>query len=111
MARKNISYSDIMKMADDYGVSTNPLFVSAAERYAIQIDVIRMMYDDLKASGKMTVKKEYVRDRGNVQPNPLLDKIAKGNDSANKTLATMMDIIERLGTPKHGGDRFGDVDE
>ena len=33
MAKKKLSYREIMRLAEDYGVKDNVLFVSAADRY------------------------------------------------------------------------------
>ena len=52
----------------------------------------------IESEESMTVSKEYVKNRLNVYANPLVKELPKHSDSANKTLAMMLDIIEKLGT-------------
>ena len=51
MAKQKLSFDEIMKLADQYGVKDNVLFVSAAERYAGQMDLIRKIQADLEEKG------------------------------------------------------------
>ena len=105
MAKTNKTYADIMKMAAQYGVADNPLFISAAEQYSIQQDIIRKMKDSLD-SGEAVVSKEYVKGRENLQANPLIRELPKNIDSANKTLGTMLNIIKELGKEQTSGGKL-----
>lgn len=102
--KKDISFKDIMKMAESYGVSDNALFVSAARQYEIQTKVIRKIEEVLDDSDPV-VTKSYVKEVENLYSNPMIKELPKHSDSANKTLGMMLDIITKLGKksePKSG---------
>ena len=105
MPAKSKTYQDIMKMAADYGVDDNALFVSTAEQYELQRKVIKEMRKSI-TKGDPLVTKEYVKGRENVMAHPFIQLLPKHIDSANKTLGTMLDIIERLGAKKAVGDKL-----
>ena len=94
---KKVSYQALMKMAKSYGVSDNALFISAANQYITQQKVIEMIRAQLEAEESVVVTKEYVKDRENVYVNPMVRELPKHSDSANKTLAMMLDIVVKLG--------------
>ena len=106
MAKKKISFNEIMDLADQYGVKDNVLFVSAADRYSGQIKIIEEMQSSIgegllmKTVGSMGQEK--------IETNPLVAQLPKYNDTANKTLGLMLEIIEKLGTPAVQAD---DLDE
>lgn len=97
MAAKKITYAGLMKMAKSYGVDKNELFVAAAGQYIAQREVIDEIKDKLKNEGDFLVTKEYVKGRENICVHPLIRELPKHSDSANKTMATMLDIIKELG--------------
>lgn len=105
---KRQTYAEIMEMARCYGIDNNPLFVSAAEQYVIQSEVIDMIRDALIEGGEAVTTKEYVKGRANVEPHPLIQQLPKHVDSANRTLSTMVDLILKLGTREPAGDKLGD---
>ena len=43
-----------------------------------------------------------------IETNPLVIQLPKYNDTANKTLSIMLDIIGKLGTAAPVGDKLGD---
>lgn len=97
-------------MAESYGVDKNALFISAANQYIIQQNVIGMIKSALEDDDRAVVTKEYVKGRENLQANPLILQLPKHIDSANKTLSTMLDIIQKLGHEQQiGSNRFGDL--
>ena len=106
MAKQKLSFDEIMKLADQYGIKDNVLFVSAADRYAEQMKIIGEIQESLRDGllmetiGSMGQKK--------VEANPLVTQLPKYNDTANKTLGVMLDIIQRLGTAAPAGDKLGD---
>jgi len=106
MARQKLSFDEIMKLADQYGVKDNVLFVSAADRYAEQMKLIGEIQKSLgdgllmETVGSMGQKK--------VEANPLVAQLPKYNDTANKTLGVMLDIIEKLGREAPAGDKLGE---
>lgn len=105
MAKPVMSYAKLMKMAREYRVDNNQLFVAAAKTYAEQVDLIATMREELKADG-MTVTKEYVKGRENVCANPLIQEIPKHVDSANRTLHTMLEIITEIGEKPEAKDEL-----
>ena len=92
----------ILAMAEQYGVADNALFLQTLKNYeTIQrsiegIDAIVNQNDDL------TISKEYVKGRENLYLHPAIKELPKQIDASNKTLDKMLDIIEKLGTPKQG---------
>ena len=106
MARKKLSFNEIMKLADQYGVKDNVLFVSAADRYTEQMKLI----GEIQASLKEGLLMETVGSAGQkkVEANPLVTQLPKYNDTANKTLGLMLEIIEKLGTASPAGDKLGE---
>ena len=110
MKQKATTYNELIKMAKVYGVDQNALFVSAAGQYIIQQEVIEKMRAALAEDDRAVVTKEYVKGRENLQANPLILQLPKHIDSANRTLGTMLDIIQKLGREKQES-RFGDMNE
>lgn len=102
------TYSELMRMAKKYGVEKNALFVQAAKQYELQKQVLEMIKEQLAQDGEMTTTKEYVKGRENVMVHPLVAQLPKHIDSANKTLATMLNIVQTLGAEKPAGDKLGE---
>lgn len=111
MARKSTTYSKLLKMAKDYGVDKNAMFVQTAEQYDVQMRVIQNIKDALDREENLTTSKEYVKGRENVYANPLVKELPKHADSANRTLQTMLAIIEKLGRPPEPKDRLTEMQE
>ena len=107
MAKPKMTFDEIMEMAELYGVKDNVLFVTASKRYSGQLDMIEKIQTDLNKRGLMITK---VNTNGDDVPiaNPLVAQLPKYNDTANKTLGVMLDIIQRLGTAAPAGDKLGD---
>ena len=106
MARKKMDFDEIMELAESYGVKDNVLFVSASKRYTGQTKLIEQIQESLqegllmKSTGSMGQEK--------IEANPLVAQLPKYNDTANKTLSIMLDIIQRLGSPAPAGDKLGE---
>jgi len=107
MAKKKLSFNEIMKMAEQYGVKDNVLFVSAADRYTGQMEMIKKIQDDLDERGLVF---EVIGSTGQkkIEAHPMACQLPKYNDTANKTLGVMLDIIEKLGTEAPAGDKLGE---
>ena len=106
MAKQKLSFDEIMELADQYGVKDNVLFVSAAKRYDGQIRIIEEMQESV--AGGLLMKSVGSMGQEKVETNPLVVQLPKYNDTANKTLSIMLDIIARLGTPAPAGDKLGE---
>ena len=106
MAKKKLDFDEIMALAETYGVKDNVLFVSAADRYAGQIKIIQEMQESV--TGGLLMKSVGSMGQEKVETNPLVIQLPKYNDTANKTLSIMLDIIGKLGTAAPVGDKLGD---
>ena len=111
MAKKSTTYTKLLKMAKDYGVDKNALFVQAAEQYDVQMRVIQNIKAELDDEENLTTSKEYVKGRENVYANPLVKELPKHADSANRTLQVMLSIIKELGKPPAPKDRLTEMQE
>ncbi len=107
MTRKKLSFKAIMELAEQYGVSENVLFRSAADRYMGQVEMIAKIQKDIDSRGLM-IERINVKGDVNPEPNPLCAQLPKFNDTANKTLGQMLDIILKLGTQAPAGDKLGE---
>ena len=107
MAKVKQSFDEIMELAEQYGVKDNVLFVSAAKRYDGQMEMIRSIEEELRKNGMVITK---VNTNGDEVPmaNPMAGQLPKYNDTANKTLGMMLDIISKLGTAAPAGDKLGE---
>lgn len=111
MARTVGTYTSILKMAKQYGVDENALFVSAAKQYALQQRVLDNIKKALDEEDSLMTRKEYVKGRENVYANPLVRELPKHSDAANKTLAVMLDIIKNLGHPSVPRSKLDSIDD
>ena len=107
MAKQKLSFDEIMKLAEQYGVKDNVLFVSAADRYAGQMDMIRKIQEDLDDRG-LTFEVIGSTGQKKIEAHPMAGQLPKYNDTANKTLGVMLDIIGKLGTQAPAGDKLGE---
>ena len=99
MARKTITFDDLMKLAKRYGLETNEFFISCANQYDRQAKIIEKMSNEIDTTDLLCTK-EYVKGRENIMANPLIKELPKHTDSANKTLGMMLNIISTLGVDK-----------
>ena len=106
MAKVKQSFDEIMEMAEQYGVKDNVLFVSAANRYAGQMKLIEEIQEELQAGLIMEVIGSTGQKK--IEANPLVAQLPKYNDTANKTLGVMLEIIEKLGREAPAGDKLGE---
>ncbi len=89
----------IKELAEERGLENNFFFITTFERYLVQLDIL----DDLKAGIEeegTTVTKEYVKGRGNLYTNPAINAFNRTTDSANKTVTTLLRILNGSGTGK-----------
>ena len=106
MAKVKQSFDEIMELAEQYGVKDNVLFVSAADRYAGQIRIIQEMQESV--AGGLLMTSVGSKGQEKVETNPLVAQLPKYNDTANKTLSIMLDIIGKLGREAPAGDKLGE---
>ena len=107
--QKQPSLEELLELARAYGVEDNELFRSACCRYAAQVEMIDRMRKEIDAQGFLV---EHVNVRGtkNLEPHPLAVQLPKYIDSANRTMALMLDLIRHLGTkPATQGNRLQEI--
>jgi hypothetical protein len=90
------TYEELLRMAKQYGVDQNALFLAAAKQYDLQQKVIEMLKAGIE-DGEMTTKKTYLAGQANEYAAPLVKELPKHSDAANRTAAVILDIIVKLG--------------
>lgn len=95
------TYEELLELAKIYQVDNNAMFIAASKQYDLQIKVINLIREALEGGKQDLIEsKEYVKGSPNAYANPLIKELPKHSDSANRTLATMLDIITKLGQKK-----------
>jgi hypothetical protein len=85
--------NEILKLAENSGVHTNYFFTTTFERYLFQIKLLKELEQEIEAAGTL-VTKEYVKGRENVYTNPAINAYNNTMNSANKTVSTLLKIIQ-----------------
>lgn len=106
VARHSADYNKIKKMAEDYGVDKNAMFLTLLKQYEIQQDVIDNIKKSLSDEENLMTIKEYVKGRENVYANPLVRELPKHSDAANRTASAMLEVIKTLGHKKTTGSKL-----
>lgn len=102
-ARKGVNYmsnntdlkqqaEQIKNMAEEQGLEDNFFFITTFERYLVQIDILEELKAEIEEEGT-TVSKEYVKGRKNLYTNPAINAYNRTTDSANKTVTTLLKIL------------------
>lgn len=97
MGRKTKTIKELTAMAELYQIQDNALLQKAIEQYSFQLEVIEKIKKQLKEKDSLLTTKEYVKGRENISVNPLVKELPKHSDSANKTAALILSMIESLG--------------
>lgn len=100
--------NQILKIAEQYGVEKNYLFITTFQRYTVQLKVLQDLEEAIAEYGS-TVEKEYVKGRKNLYTNPAINEYNKAVNSANKTVSTLMSII-KTNSDKYNEDNGGEED-
>ena len=90
------TYDELLRMAKQYGVDQNALFLTAAKQYDLQQRVIEMLKAGIEES-ELTTSKTYISGQPNDYAAPLVKELPKHSDAANRTAAVILDIIVKLG--------------
>jgi hypothetical protein len=98
MAKTRTTYDDLLKMAKNYGVDQNALFLAAAKQYDLQQKVIEMLKEGIE-EGDLTTQKTYLKGEKNDYAAPLVKELPKHSDAANRTAGIILDIVTKLGKP------------
>ena len=91
----NEQAQEIIRIAEESGVQSNFLFLTTFKRYQVQLNILTQLEKTMKEDG-MLVSKEYVKGRKNLYSNPAVAEYNKTTDSANKTVSTLMRIINNF---------------
>ena len=83
---------EIIKIAEEAGVQTNFFFLTTFKRYQVQLNILEDLEKTIKSEGTL-VTKEYVKGRKNLYTNPAVTEFNRTTDSANKTVSTLIRII------------------
>ena len=89
----NAKAQEILRIAEQYGVEKNFLFITTFKRYIVQLKVLGDLERAIDENGA-TVEKEYVKGRKNLYTNPAIKEYNNAVNSANKTVSTLMNIIK-----------------
>lgn len=89
----NDKAQQILRIAEQYGIEKNFLFITTFKRYSIQLQILTELEKAIEEHGSM-VEKEYVKGRKNLYTNPAINEYNKAVNSANKTVSTLMSIIK-----------------
>lgn len=98
--------NELIRKAEEKGVSTNFFFVTTFKRYQVQMKIMDELEKEINDLGA-TVKKEYVKGRTNVYTNPAITEYNKTATAANGTVSTLINIIKTL-APEDSKDRPSD---
>ena len=87
--------NEILKQAEERGVSSNYFFATTFRRYQTQLDILENLEKAIAEHG-MIVSKEYVKGRQNLVTNPAITEYNKTATAANGTVSTLINIIKTL---------------
>lgn len=89
----NNKAKEILKLAESSGVQTNYFFTTTFQRYLVQIKILEDLEREIDEAGAL-VTKEYVKGRENIYTNPAINAYNNTTNSANKTVATLLKIVQ-----------------
>ncbi len=90
----NEQAQEIIRTTEASGVQSNFFFITTFKRYQVQLNTLAELERQIKGEGT-TVTKEYVKGRKNLYINPAVAEYNRTTDSANKTVVTLMRIINQ----------------
>ncbi len=91
----NEQAKEIIRKAEESGLQSNFFFITTFERYQVQLKILNDLKKSIKNDG-LLVSKEYVKGRKNLYSNPAVAEYNKTTDSANKTVSTLMKILNNF---------------
>ena len=87
--------NEILRRAQEKGVSGNFFFVTTFKRYQVQLRILSELETEMKSTGTM-ITKTYVKGRENLCANPAIAEYNKTSTAANSTVSTLIQIIEKM---------------
>lgn len=85
--------AEVLKQAEERGVSSNFFFVTTFKRYQVQMKILSDLEKAIAEHGA-TVTKEYVKGRQNLVANPAITEYNKTATAANGTVSTLINIVK-----------------
>lgn len=85
--------NEVLKQAEERGVSSNFFFVTTFKRYQVQMKILSDLEKAIAEHGA-TVTKEYVKGRQNLVANPAITEYNKTATAANGTVSTLINIVK-----------------
>jgi hypothetical protein len=85
--------NEVLKQAEERGVSSNFFFVTTFKRYQVQMKILTELEAAINEYGA-TVTKEYVKGRQNLVANPAITEYNKTATAANGTVSTLINIVK-----------------
>lgn len=109
MAKLNLNEQakEIIRIAEESGVQSNFFFITTFERYTTQLNILSELKKTIESEG-MLISKEYVKGRKNLYANPAVAEYNKTTDSANKTVSTLIRIINNFKMDSDSDDKEED---
>ncbi len=99
----NEQAQEILKIAEEYGVNSNFLFINTFKTYLVQLKILQDLENSIKKDGTITTK-EYVKGRENIYTHPAIREYNNTVNSANRTVTTLMKIIRGSKEDDSGSD-------
>ena len=85
--------NEIIKQAEEKGVSTNFFFTTTFKRYQVQMKILNDLEKSIAEEGPVC-EKEYVKGRKNLYTNPAIAEYNRTATAANGTVVTLIKIVE-----------------
>jgi hypothetical protein len=95
--------NEIIRIAEEAGVQTNYFFLTTFKRYQVQLNILEELEKTIESEGTL-VTKEYVKGRQNLYTSPAVTEFNRTTDSANKTVGTLIRIINGFRQEDEGGE-------
>lgn len=93
---------EILRKAEEKGVTKNFFFVTTFQRYRVQMEIMDALKEAMDEEGPL-VTKEYVKGRKNIVANPAITEYNRTATAANGTVATLLNIVKNLPEEKEKG--------
>ena len=94
---------EILEMAESSGLQENFLFKTTFDRYLTQVKILADLKNTIDKTETL-VTKQYVKGRANLYANPAIREFTHLTDSANKTVQTLIKILNGFKKTEEKGD-------
>lgn len=106
---KKLDKEKIIKEAKKLGLDKNFYFITTLERYEMQLWILSELKKEIDKTGDVLVTKEYVKGRKNVYTHPAIADYNKTTDGANRTVAALINIINKFATEESAPDPLAEM--